>query len=265
MAIVEAILKLQEHGITAAPHSELALPDRPQAPQIVREPRVVKLPPKEVAQSDATPSLMANGTTPQPDSVVTPEPLVAVVAEVEEEEAEPVEEPLYEDASQDNATLWDGSSLAEADEVYETEADEGEEEEEEPLPLPSTSNLEWWQANWEPFKGFLAKQGEQGQRAMLRLKWGDPIAATADTLTLGFGYTMHLEKVQKPEEKSVIERALGTFVHRPIKLISQQVSRNAPPSAPTKNNRFEAAAADPVVQEALRQGGQILDVFTPKE
>jgi DNA polymerase-3 subunit gamma/tau len=262
LAIVEAILKLQEHGITAAPHSELALPDRPQAPQIVREPRVVKLPAKAEVQLNTAPPSATNGTAPEPTTAIKAEAPVEAVAPPPIEEVE-AEETLYADSSQDDATLWDGQSLAEADELYETEEEALLDEIEQPLAPSST--LTWWQDNWEPFKQFLAKQGEQGQRAMLRLKWGDPIAATADTLTLGFGYTMHLEKVQKPEEKSVIERALGAFTKHPVKLISQQVSRNAPPPTPTKNNRFEAAAADPVVQEALRQGGHILDVVTPKE
>lgn len=260
LAIVEAILKLQEQGMNAAPHTELTLPDRPQTPHIVHEPRAVKTTVKAEPAPEKESSLATNGTTALPPTTVTAtSPTVEAVIELPE--AEPETEERY--ASQEDATLWDGHSLAEADEEYESEEERFIEEIQQSLPPSST--LEWWQSNWEPFKQFLAKQGEQGQRAMLRLKWGDPIAATADSLTLGFGYTMHLEKVQKPEEKSVIERALGAFTKHPVKLISQQISRNAPPLAPTKNNRFEAAAADPVVQEALRQGGQILDVVTPKE
>jgi hypothetical protein len=272
LAIVESILKLQEQGMTGAPHVDLALPERPQPPQIVREPRVVKLPPQEVQPSIPLTGEMGNEkrqteTHPLPPSREG-EPLQAPVASPVplgrgESEAPLTESTHDTDESQERDILWDGGSLAEANGVYETDEPDIEEVEEEPL-APSVS-LDWWQANWEPFKQFLAKQGEQGQRAMLRLKWGDPIAATADTLTLGFGYTMHLEKVQKPEEKSVIERALGKFSNHPIKLISQQISRNAPPATPTKTNRFEVAAADPVVQEALRQGGQIVDVLTPKE
>jgi DNA polymerase-3 subunit gamma/tau len=265
LAIVESILKLQEQGMTAAPHADLPLPERPQPPQIVREPRVVKLPLQETEASP--PDLISSQEAEPIHQTAEPAPQAHVESQVSLGRGEP-EPSLTQathdtDESQEDDILWDGGSLAEANEVYETDDSDIEEAEEEPL-APSIS-LDWWQANWEPFKQFLAKQGEQGQRAMLRLKWGDPIAATADSLTLGFGYTMHLEKVQKPEEKSVIERALGKFSNRPIKLISQQISRNAPPTTPTKNNRFEAAAGDPVVQEALRQGGQIVDVLTPKE
>lgn len=259
LAIVESILKLQEQGMTAAPHAELTLPDRPQAPQIVREPRVVKLPPQQAETSFPE--------TPAPTSPVASADIPSMMAMEKDSGKEEIleeteEELVYADTSQEDATLWDGNSLAESEEIYEEET---EIEADEPVSLPPSATVEWWVANWEPFKGFLAKQGEQGQRAMLRLKWGDPIAATLDTLTLGFGYTMHLEKVQKPEEKSVIERALSTYTQRSIKLITQQISRTASTAVPTKKNRFEVAAADPVVQEALRQGGQILDVVTPKE
>lgn len=259
LAIVESVLKLQEQGMTAAPHAELSLPDRPEPPQIVREPRVVKLSPQEAETETSTPNLLA--AAGQGGAEVHP-PTPSEVRETRPDTTDSQEASDDAEASQEDATLWDGSSLAESNEDYET--DTSDMEDEEPSLAPSAT-LEWWQANWEPFKQFLAKQGEQGQRAMLRLKWGDPIAATADTLTLGFGYTMHLEKVQKPEEKSVIERALVKFSNRPMKLKSQQVSRNAPSPTSTKNNRFEVAASDPVVQEALRQGGQIVDVVTPKE
>lgn len=265
LAIVEAILKLQEQGITAAPKADFALPERQEAPPIVREPRVSK--PLPAPPAMPTPVVVAPvaETRPTPPVVTppvpTPEPEMVEEEEAAVEEASP--ENGYADASQDDATLWDGSALAEAEVPYETDADV--EDEEEPEAAAPALTLDWWQANWEPFKSFLAKQGQEGQRTMLRLKFGEPVAATDDVLTLGFGYSMHLEKVQKPEEKVVIERALATFAQRPIRLVARQVSRtNAAPTTPGRN-RFEVAAEDPVVQEALRQGGHIVDVFSPKE
>ncbi len=104
----------------------------------------------------------------------------------------------------------------------------------------------------------MISQGEDGQRAALRLKFCAPHAMDETSLTLGFHYTIHLDKIRAPRERSVVEQALAQFGGR--SLLVQCVLAPPEQSAQGGKSKFEAAAADPVVREALKQGARILDV-----
>lgn len=282
LAIVESILILQEKGVEAAPKVALVLPDRAEPPTVSsarREPRAAPTSPRDTArpvaaQTAPAPIFEEAEAEPLADSMVSPEleTFVARAAYDEGDNDEAVTETVTEeefDLELPVSEEGDASTLAEEEAPYEVSTDDVYEDaepeaeaEEAPIPTTAADYLVWWQDQWEPFKEFLAKRGKEGQRTMLRLKWGDPIEATDDTLTLGFGYSMHLEKVQKPEERAIIEQALSAFYGSPVKMITQQISRTEPRVVQTKT-RFEQAADDPVVQEALRHGGKLLDVTVP--
>ncbi len=123
--------------------------------------------------------------------------------------------------------------------------------------------LAWWQAQWDDFKSFVTQQGEDGQRAALRLKFCEPHAVEGATLTLGFPYSIHKEKIESPTERQVVEQAIQRFTGQRIAIHCVL----APTGQPRQNakSKYEEAAQDPVVREALRHGARIVEVFNTEQ
>ncbi len=128
--------------------------------------------------------------------------------------------------------------------------------------IPTDANdrtLDWWHEQWESFKEFLVKQGEDGQRAALRLKFCEPHAVDEDSLTLGFYYSIHKEKIETPRERAVVERSLQAFSGSPLAVHCLLAPK--PGSLESAKTKYEEAAEDPVVREAMRHGARIVEVF----
>ncbi|HEX8684342.1 MAG TPA: DNA polymerase III subunit gamma/tau [Ardenticatenaceae bacterium] len=123
--------------------------------------------------------------------------------------------------------------------------------------------LSWWHDHWPEFQRYLGQQGEDGQRASLRLKFCEPHAVDPDTLTLGFFYSIHRDKIEKPQERTVIERALQAFSGTKLRVQTVFAPKDQPMQA--GKTKYEEAAEDPVVKEAMKLGGRIAEVYLPDQ
>jgi DNA polymerase-3 subunit gamma/tau len=123
--------------------------------------------------------------------------------------------------------------------------------------------LSWWHDHWPEFQGYLGQQGEDGKRASLRLKFCEPHAVDPDTLTLGFFYSIHRDKIEKPQERTVVERALQAFSGTNLRVQTVLAPKDQPMQA--GKTKYEEAAEDPVVKEAMKLGGRIAEVYLPDQ
>ncbi|MGH2543817.1 MAG: hypothetical protein ACRDIB_13520 [Ardenticatenaceae bacterium] len=119
--------------------------------------------------------------------------------------------------------------------------------------------VDWWRDRWDSVMQLVAQEGEIGERAALRLKFCEPQALDGDCLTLGFYFSVHMEKIQNPKERSVVERALGRVAGMPIIVRCLLTPKEG--SLPSGKTKYEEAAADPVVREALKHGAHIVEVY----
>jgi DNA polymerase-3 subunit gamma/tau len=135
-----------------------------------------------------------------------------------------------------------------------------------PPPTPTYHTFDWWRDNWEKFKAFLVKQGEDGYRVSVRLKANlcQLHAVEEDKLTLRFFYSINFNLVNTPLEKKVLQQALTEFSRTPMKVylvvIPKEQSSTRQGASQTK---YQKAAEDPVVQAALKYGGRIIEVHPP--
>lgn len=123
-------------------------------------------------------------------------------------------------------------------------------------------DLEWWQQEWPQFLEWLETHGSKGKRLAIRLKFGQPHALDDETLTLRFDYSIHKEKVEEQETRTVVQRALRAYGGRPLRVACVWMPRHPPhgeDETPAKT-KYQKAAEDPIVREALRLGGRIVDV-----
>jgi DNA polymerase-3 subunit gamma/tau len=96
------------------------------------------------------------------------------------------------------------------------------------------------------------------------LKDCKPISVDGDTLTLGFFYAFHKQRVEEPENKSLItamlKRVLGTSLRMRCVMIDkdtavQEVQKRRP------KDKYQQAAEDPVIRAAVEQfGAQIAGI-----
>lgn len=124
--------------------------------------------------------------------------------------------------------------------------------------------LDWWLANWETFLAQLRERDATGRRLAARLKFCEPRQIENGTLVLGFFYSIHRDKIEELEARRASEEALATFCARPRVALKCELApkRTSDGSAKTK---FEEAAEDPVVRAAMRLGGRIVDVRLPNQ
>ncbi len=135
---------------------------------------------------------------------------------------------------------------------------------EQQIPTDSENRtLSWWHDHWPEFQGYLGQQGEDGKRASLRLKFCEPHAVDPDTLTLGFFYSIHRDKIEKPQERIVVERALQAFSGTNLRVQTVLAPKDQPMQA--GKTKYEEAAEDPVVKEAMKLGGRITEVSLPDQ
>lgn len=119
--------------------------------------------------------------------------------------------------------------------------------------------IEWWQAQWNEFKGFLAKQGAQeAQLAHRRLQFCRPHAVEGQELILSFSNFGALRIVQS-EDRLILERGLSQFSQTSVTIRCVSAA-NAPPPASAKT-KYQAAAEDPLIKEAIQFGGRIIEVY----
>lgn len=135
-----------------------------------------------------------------------------------------------------------------------------------PPPTPTYHTFDWWRDNWEEFKAFLVKQGEDGYRVSVRLKANlcQLHAVEEDKLTLRFFYSINFNLVNTPLEKKVLQQALTEFSRTPMKVYLVVIPKEQPSTRQgASQTKYQKAAEDPVVQAALKYGGRIIEVYPP--
>ena len=97
------------------------------------------------------------------------------------------------------------------------------------------------------------------------LKSCEPIAVEGSTVTLGFYYAFHKEKIEEPQHAALVERALGQVLGAPHRIkctLSPKDQRRVKKERP--KTKYDIAAEDPLIQAAVQKyGAHIADVQTP--
>ncbi|MGB0385493.1 MAG: DNA polymerase III subunit gamma/tau [Ardenticatenaceae bacterium] len=139
----------------------------------------------------------------------------------------------------------------------------------EPSPAPAPSPkvearpVQWWLDHWEEFLTFLAKRGKVGHQAARRLslRLCKPYTCNDNELIIVFNFHQALDQFKKSQ--GVVAQALSDFSQTPMK-IGGVLRKNTAPPKPAKT-KFQKAADDPVISEAINFGGQIIDVVSPTD
>lgn len=121
--------------------------------------------------------------------------------------------------------------------------------------------IEWWQQEWPEFLDWLKDQGPKGKRLAIRLKFGRPHAVKDETLLLQFAYSIHKDKVEEQETRTLLQRAIKKYTNVSLRVDCVWIP-NEEHSVPAKT-KYQMAAEDPIVREALKLGGRIVDVRIP--
>lgn len=123
-------------------------------------------------------------------------------------------------------------------------------------------DLLWWQHRWPQFLAWLQEQGGDYRRLAVRLKFGEPHALVADTLTLRFAHSIHRDKVAERETRLLLQKALREFGGALLRVECVWIPEGQPVTP--ARTKFEEAAEDPLVRAALQLGGRIVDVRLPE-
>ncbi|HID85886.1 MAG TPA: DNA polymerase III subunit gamma/tau [Anaerolineae bacterium] len=98
------------------------------------------------------------------------------------------------------------------------------------------------------------------------LKSCEPIAVEGSTVTLGFYYTFHKEKIEEPQHAALVERVLSQVLGAPHRIkctLSPRDQRRVKKEKRPKT-KHEVVAEDPLIRAAVEKyGAHIADVQTP--
>ncbi|HBY93514.1 MAG TPA: DNA polymerase III subunit gamma/tau [Chloroflexi bacterium] len=241
LAVVEAVLKLQAHGLSPFSPAQRVVADR----------RPVRAPARLSARE--TPPESARG-------------------------APVLQEPTTNEGTERRPPEFEGGSPPEPppqwDDLVPGPPGRDVREDQPPsvvVPTPSVQAetrelppLDWWLANWEAFLARLRERDAVGRRLAARLKFCEPRQVESGTLVLGFFYSIHRDKIEELEARRASEEALATFCGQPRVALKCELAPKRTSDAPAKT-KFEEAAEDPVVRAAMRLGGRIVDVRLPNQ
>ncbi|RME11750.1 MAG: DNA polymerase III subunit gamma/tau [Ardenticatenia bacterium] len=125
-------------------------------------------------------------------------------------------------------------------------------------------DLSWWQTKWPEFLEWLNRRGDKGKRLAVRLKFGEPYQLDGNTLTLRFAHSIHKDKVEEPETRGLVQRAVKSFGGAPLSIRCVWIP-DEQMDAPRTKTKYEEAAEDPLIQTAMKMGARIVDVYMPNE
>ncbi|TET42690.1 MAG: DNA polymerase III subunit gamma/tau [Dehalococcoidia bacterium] len=103
---------------------------------------------------------------------------------------------------------------------------------------------------WKEFIQSLRGEGSNGNLDAFLRSACEPMALEDDTLTLGFYYSFHKEKIEDPKYRHLVERKLKEVFGQPYKLkcILVNLKRKVPPQTQS-----------PLIKAALEMGAEISD------
>ena len=116
-----------------------------------------------------------------------------------------------------------------------------------PAPPASGLTLEYLRQQWKGFVRSLRGEGSSGTLdAMLRGAC-EPVRLEGDTLELGFYYKLHMEKIEDPKYRFLVEKKLMEVFGTPLKVRCTLIPRGPRP------------AQESLVKTALEMGARIVD------
>ncbi|MBU2009407.1 MAG: DNA polymerase III subunit gamma/tau [Chloroflexi bacterium] len=119
----------------------------------------------------------------------------------------------------------------------------------EPIAPPPASGItiEYLRQQWKGFVRSLRGEGSSGNLdAMLRGAC-EPVRLEGDTLELGFYYKLHMEKIEDPKYRFLVEKKLREVFGTTLKVSCSMMPKEPPPSK------------EPLVKTALDMGARIVD------
>ena len=111
-------------------------------------------------------------------------------------------------------------------------------------------DLDYLRGRWKEFIQSLRGEGSNGNLDAFLRSACEPMALEYDTLTLGFYYSFHKEKIEDPKYRHLVERKIKEVFGQPYKLkcILVNLKRKVPPQTQS-----------PLVKAALEMGAEISD------
>lgn len=239
LAFVEAVLELQkQYGSTS----------QQSAPEMVREV------PASTRNRSRTQESKASTDAPTALSSTAPE------TPTDAQDVQTENEVLDRTASAEPESSSVASSRDEN--VESAPADDGAEEHGTTSKVDSkVHEIEWWEEEWPHILDWLKSQGAKGKRLAIRLKFGRPHAVDTETLTLRFAYSIHKDKVEEQETRMLLQRAIKKYTDVSLRVDCVWIPEEEN-TVPAKT-KYQTAAEDPIVREALKLGGRIVDVRVP--
>lgn len=155
------------------------------------------------------------------------------------------------------------SSAAAADQPASEIAEPGAEPEAEsgagkPEPAPAAGgavDISAVKANWDEL---LTAIRPHSRMVEALLKDCEPITVDGDVVTLGFFYPFHRERVEQPENKSLVTAMLGRVLDAEVQLRCVMVDKSTAAQEVEKRrpkDKYQQAAEDPVIQAAVEKFG----------
>ena len=108
--------------------------------------------------------------------------------------------------------------------------------------------LEYVRQQWRGFINSLRGEGSRGTLDSLLRSACEPVKLEGDTLELGFYHNFHMEKIEDPKYRFLIERKLRDVFGVPLKVRCSLIGR-----------KFRPPAEEPVVKAALEMGARIVE------
>jgi len=134
----------------------------------------------------------------------------------------------------------------------------------EAVPPPEENLLDRLVARWGEV---LSTVRAQNRSIEALLKDSRPVAVDGQVVTLGFFYPFHQKKIEEPKAKTLVEQAVSQVLGGTFQLQSRLTPKSTQAmEAERPQNKFEAAAEDPLVQTAVqRYGARVANVEETKE
>jgi DNA polymerase-3 subunit gamma/tau len=97
------------------------------------------------------------------------------------------------------------------------------------------------------------------------LKSCEPVAVEGSTVTLGFYYAFHKEKVEEPHHTALVEQAVSQVLGASHRVKCTMSSRDRPHVEEERpRTKYDIASEDPLIQAAVKKyGAHIADVQSP--
>ncbi len=93
-----------------------------------------------------------------------------------------------------------------------------------------------------------------------------PVAADEQTVTVGFFYEFHCQRVSEPERRALVSEAFEEVLGRPCALRCKVVAPNESEIAVRPRSKSDQAKTDPVVRHAVEElGARVVSVQTPPD